>query len=147
MARRVRHRDHPAERVAQYDRALDFQRVAERAQVVAPLRQIPFLGIAAIAAAVPAMIEIDDLRYLGQPREVGLEVRMVEAGAAVQEDDRRHLAHHGAVGPQLRAFYVEEQSDVANIYAHVRITNANEATSQTQGREGEGIRGGSALDG
>ena len=83
------------------------------------------------------MIEIDDLRYLGQPREVGLEVRMVEAGAAVQEDDGRHLAHHGAVGPQLRAFDVEEQSDVANIYAHARISNANGTTSQTQGQSEE----------
>src|SRR5271154_81888 len=78
------------------------------------------------------MVEVNDLRDLGEPREVGFEVRMVEAGAAVQEDDGRHLAHHGAVGPQLRAFHVEEQSDVANIYTHARITNANGWTSQTR---------------
>ena len=87
------------------------------------------------------MVEIDDLRDLGQRREVGFEFRMVEAGAAVQEDDGRHLAHHRAVGPQLRAFHIEEQSDIANIYAHARITNANWRTSQTQGQV-RGMQGG-----
>ncbi len=109
MTRRVRHRDHPAERQAEHDRALDLQRLAKRAHVVAPLREIPFRRIAAIAAPVAAMVEIHDLRGLREPREVGLEVRMVEARAAVQQDNRRHLAHLRAVGPQLRAFNVEEQ--------------------------------------
>ena len=131
MTRRIRHRDHPAERDAEHDRALDLQRLAKRAHIVAPLREIPFRRIAVIAAAVPAMVEIDDLRSLREPREVGLEVRMVEARAAMQQDDRRHLAHLRAVGPQLRAFHIEEQSNVTNLYAHRRISNANGREVQT----------------
>ncbi|MGB8414611.1 MAG: hypothetical protein WCE23_17490 [Candidatus Binatus sp.] len=120
MARSVRHRNHAAERYAHHDRPLDLQRLAKRAHVVTPLRQIPFRAIAAIAAAVAAMVEIDDLRDLRHRREVGLEVRMIEAGAAVQQDDRRRLAHLGAVGTQLRAFNIEEQANVANLDAHRR---------------------------
>ena len=41
VARRVRHRDLAAERRAADDRPLDLQRLAERAHVVAPLRQRP----------------------------------------------------------------------------------------------------------
>ncbi len=126
MARRVRYRNHPAEREAEHDRPLDFQRLAKRAHIVAPLREIPLRRIAVIAAAVAAMVEIHDLRSLCEPRKVGLEVRMVEAGAAVQQDYRRHLAHLRAVGPQLRAFNIEEQTNVANFYAHARISNAND---------------------
>ena len=125
MTRRIRYRHHPAEREAEHDRMLDFQRLAKRAHVVAPLREIPFRRIAVIAAPVAAMVEVHDLRSLREPREVGLEVRMVEARATVQQDYRRHLAHLRAVGPQLRAFNIEEQTNVANLYAHRRISNAN----------------------
>ena len=93
--------------------------------------QIPFRLIAAIAAPVAAMVEIDDLRDLREPREVGLEVRMVEARPAMQQDHRRHLAHLRAVGPQLRAFDIEEQANIANIYSHRRISNANHSEVQT----------------
>ena len=108
----------PPERDAHHDRALDLQRLAKRAHVVAPLREIPFRPIAAIAAAVAPMVEIYDLRDLRQSREVGLEVRMIEAGPAVQQNDGRHLTHRRAVGTQLRAFNIEEQASIANFYAH-----------------------------
>jgi hypothetical protein len=56
---------------------------------------------------------------------------MVEARPAVQQDYRRHLAHLRAIGPQLRAFDIEKQPNVANLYAHRRITNANDRQVQT----------------
>ena len=61
MARRVSKRDHAAERRAQHDRIDDAQGVAERAHVVAPLRQGPRLFGTVLAAAVAAMVEVDDL--------------------------------------------------------------------------------------
>ena len=83
MARGVGQRDHAAERGAQHDRIDDAQRLAERVHVVAPLRQIPALPRAVLAAAVAAMVEIDDLGDVGQSR-IGRPVdRVVEAGPAM----------------------------------------------------------------
>ena len=44
MARRIGDRDHAAERHTEHDRLLDAERLAERAHVVAPLRQRPALA-------------------------------------------------------------------------------------------------------
>jgi hypothetical protein len=55
-------------------------------------------------------VQVDDLRHLGKAREVGLEVRVVEAPrAAVQEDDGRALAHLRAVRHERGALDVEPE--------------------------------------
>jgi hypothetical protein len=59
-------RDHAAERSAEHDWIGDAQRLAEGADIVAPLRQIPALPRAVLAAAVAAMVDVDDLRDIGQ---------------------------------------------------------------------------------
>ena len=66
MARGVGQRDHAAERRAEHDRAGDAQHIAERAHVVAPLRQVPAFPGTILASAVAAMIEIDDLGDISQ---------------------------------------------------------------------------------
>ena len=66
MAGGVGQRHHAAERGAEHDRIDDAERLAECAHVVAPLRQIPALARAVLAAAVAAMVEIDDLGDVGQ---------------------------------------------------------------------------------
>ena len=72
MARGVGQRHHAAERCAEHDRVGDAERVAERAHVVAPLRQMPALPGTILASAIAAMIEIDDLRDIGQGGVGGL---------------------------------------------------------------------------
>ena len=134
MPRRVRHRDHAAERVAEHDRLLDAERVAEVAHVVAPLGEVPLLGRAAIAAAVAAVVEVDELRRVGERRESGLVRRVIEAGTAVQQQQRRPLAHRGSVGDELRAVDVEEEPDVADLDVHGRIVQQERARVQRADR-------------
>ena len=43
---------------------------------------------------------------------------MVHARPAVQEDQRRLLAHDGTVGHELRAFHIEEDADAVNVDSH-----------------------------
>ena len=43
---------------------------------------------------------------------------MVTAGAAVEQQQRRHLAHRGAVGPKLWTLDVVEELNVAHLYTH-----------------------------
>ena len=62
MASGVGQRHHAAERRAEHDRLDDAKHVAERAHVVAPLRQGPALLRPGIAAPVAAVVEVDDLR-------------------------------------------------------------------------------------
>ena len=68
MAGGVGEGDHAAERCAKDDRSDDAEVVAKRAHVIAPLRQVPALARSVLAAPVAAMIEIDDLRGIGQRR-------------------------------------------------------------------------------
>ena len=79
MAGGVGQRNHAAERRAEHDRIDDAERVAEGAHVVTPLRQIPALPRAILAAAVAAVVEIDDLGDVGQGRVGGPVDRMVGA--------------------------------------------------------------------
>ena len=72
MTRGVRQRDGPAERRPVHDRALDPERVAERPHVVAPLGQGPRLLGPGLAAAVAAMIEIDDRTTSVRAENAGL---------------------------------------------------------------------------
>src|SRR6267378_8266527 len=107
MARGVSQRDHTAKRRAEDDRTDDAQDLAERMHVVAPLRQVPALSRAILASTIASMIEVDDLSDVGQRRIGGLVDRVVEAGAAMQEQQGRLFPHGGTVGHQLRTFDIE----------------------------------------
>ena len=122
MAGGVGQRNHAAERRAEHDRIDDAERVAERAHVVAPLRQIPALPRAILAAAVAAMVEIDDLGDIGQGRVGGPVDRMVGAGPAMQHQQDRLFPHHRAVGYQFRALDIEEQPHPVHRYVHERVS-------------------------
>ena len=118
MARRVGHRDHAAERGSQHDRIDDAERIAEGADVVAPLRERPALPRPVLAAAVAAMIEIDDLGDVRQGR-IGRAVdRMVGAGTAMQQQQCRLFPHDGPVGHELRALDIEEQPYPVHRHVH-----------------------------
>jgi hypothetical protein len=73
------------------------------------LRQIPALVRTVLAAAITAMVEIDDLGDIGQGRVGGLVNRMIEAGAAMKHQQGRLFPHHGTVGDELGALDIEEQ--------------------------------------
>ena len=108
MARGIGQRDHPAERRAKHDRVDDAKCVAERAHVVAPLRQLPGLSRTVLAAAVAAVVEIDNLGDIGQGGVGRFVNRMVEAGAAMEQEEGRLFPHHRPVRNQLRALDIEE---------------------------------------
>jgi hypothetical protein len=60
---------------------------------------------------MPGQVEIDDLRGGREPREIGLEVGMVETPrSAVKEHDGGPLSHFATVGHKRRAVDVEPQS-------------------------------------
>jgi hypothetical protein len=118
VARGVGQGNHAAERGAQHDRIDNAERVAECAHIVAPLRQVPALAWAVLAAAIAAMVEIDDLGDIGQGR-IGRPVdRVVEAGSAMQHQQHRLFPHHWAVGQQFRAFDIEKQPHPVHGYVH-----------------------------
>ena len=110
--------DHAAERHAVDDRFGDPQRVAERDEIRGPLFEVPGGRVAAVAAPLAAVVVVHDLRDVGEARPVRLEPRMIEAGSAVQEDQRRLRAHRGPVGNETGAFDVDEQPAVTNRDAH-----------------------------
>ena len=118
MARGVSQRDHAAERRAQHDRIDDAQGVAERAHVVAPLRQVPALPGTVLAAAIAAMVEIDDLGDVRQGRVGRLVDRVVGAGAAMEHQQGRLFPHGGTVRDQLRALDIEEQPHTVDEHMH-----------------------------
>jgi hypothetical protein len=118
MAGRIAHGDHAAERLAEHDRARDLERVAEGAHVVPPLIEVPALRLAAIAAAVAAVVQVDHLRGVGELGEERLEARVVEAGSPVQQQQRRSLAHQGPIGQEPGPLHVEEQPHVVYLHAH-----------------------------
>ena len=72
----------------------------KRAHVVGPHVEVPIRAVAPVAAAVAAMIEVHDLRDIRELPVGRLEQRVIEAGAAVQEQQGRPLAHLGAVGDE-----------------------------------------------
>jgi hypothetical protein len=69
-----------AERIAEHDRLLDAEHIAESPDVVTPLVEGPQRWIAMIAASVAAMVEGDHLGDLRQRCEGGLEHGMIDAG-------------------------------------------------------------------
>jgi hypothetical protein len=107
-------RDHAAEGVAQHNGLLDADRVAEGANVVAPLRQVPVRRVAMLAAPVAAVVEIDELGDICEMGKGGLEGGMVTARAAVQQQDSGALAHIRTVGDEFRAVNIEEEAGVVD---------------------------------
>lgn len=107
---RVRHGDRAAERHAKHDRTDYAERLAERVHVVAPLRQGPGLAGAGIAAAISAMVQEDDLRDVGQGREPRLVDRVVKAGPAVQEDQRRLLPQGATLRHETGTLDIKKES-------------------------------------
>jgi len=118
MAGGVGQRNHAAERGAEHDRIDDAERITERAHVVAPLRQIPALPGAILAATVAAVVEIDDLGDVGQGRVGGPVDRVVGAGPAMQHQQDRLFPHRRAVGDEFHAFDIEEQPHPVHRYVH-----------------------------
>ena len=86
--------------------------VAEGFEVVDPGLDRPVLGRAPVAPAGPAEVEIDDLCDVGERRpDVLLVEGVVGAGAGVEQDDRRPVAHPRPVRRELDPVDVEEQID------------------------------------
>jgi DNA-binding Lrp family transcriptional regulator len=119
MPNAVHERDHSAERVAEHDRTLDPEHVAEVPHGVGAELEAPLRGVAPVRPAVSRKVEVNDLRDLGEPREVGLEVRVVEtAGPAVQQDDGRPFAHRRALRCELDAVDVEPEARPVDVDVH-----------------------------
>ena len=118
MAGGIGQRYRASERRTVDDRPCDAERLAERVDIVGPLRQVPALARTRIAAAVAAMIEEHDLGHIGQGRERGLVDRMIDAWAAVEEEKRRLLTHRGPVGHKASALDVEEQAHAVDRDVH-----------------------------
>src|SRR5260370_14846195 len=109
MARGVRQRHHTAKRYAEDDRIHDAERVAERAYVVAPLRQVPAFPPTILASAIASMIQVDNLSDVRQDRVGGLVDRMVEAGATMKHEQFGPFPHSGPVLHQLRTLHIYKQ--------------------------------------
>jgi hypothetical protein len=103
----------------EHDRSSDLERVAERPHVVAPALERAALDRHPIASSVVPVIQVDDLRHVPELLELGLELAVIEPGSAVQQQERRPLAHHGTVGYELRALDVEVEPDIA--YLDTRV--------------------------
>jgi hypothetical protein len=63
-------RHHAAERLAEHDRLLDPKRVAERSDIVAPLSERPGSLIAGHTAPIAPVVDVNDLRDVGEPVEI-----------------------------------------------------------------------------
>src|SRR5689334_22255860 len=98
-----------SEGIAEHHRPLNAEDFAKGADVVRPLIKRPQRWIATFAATVAAMVEIDELRDFCERSEAWLEHRMVEAGAAVQQEQRRLLPQTRSIHRQLFAIHIEEQ--------------------------------------
>src|SRR5436190_10185085 len=118
MAGGVSQRDHAAKRHAQDYRTGDAQDIAERAHVIAPLRQIPAFPGTVLASTIASMIQIDDLNDISQGRVCRLVDRVVEAGPAMKQQQCRLFSHHGTVRHQLRALNVEEKPHPIDEHLH-----------------------------
>jgi hypothetical protein len=108
MTRGGRECDYAAERLSEDHRPFELERLAELDDVLHPAVEIPLCSIVAVAPPLPTVIEQNELRDIGQRRERVREPRVVEAGAAVQKQQRRPLAHGWTVRDELRADHLEE---------------------------------------
>ena len=92
--------------------------IAERAHVVAPLRQVPGLRGTILASTIAPVVQKNDLSDIRQGRIGGSVDRVVEAGAAVKQQQCRLFPHDGTIRHQLGAFDVEEQAHPVDVYMH-----------------------------
>ena len=122
MASGISQRDHAAERGAKDDRIGDPHGVAERPHVVAPLRQIPAFSRAVLAAAIAAVVEIDDLGNIGQGRLSRPVDRVIRTRTAVKHQQGWFFPHDGTVGDEFCALDVEEQTNPVHGHMHRHAT-------------------------
>jgi hypothetical protein len=104
-------RHEAAERLAQHDGLDDAQRVAQAHDIVGEGVQRPLPGRPAIAAAMAAVVVVDHLRDVGHAAEERPQARVVEARAAVQQQQRGLLAQGRPGGDVLRSFDVDVEPD------------------------------------
>jgi hypothetical protein len=94
--------------VPEHDRVVDADRVAEGADVVGAGLEAPRGSIPPGGPAVPAQVEVDHLRALGEPGEVRFEVGVVvDPGTAVNKNHGWVLPQLAAVGYEFRRVDVE----------------------------------------
>ena len=58
-----------------------------------------------------ALVEVDDLAQVREAAEERAKARVVEARAAVDEEQRGLLPQHAAIGLKAQAFDVDEEAD------------------------------------
>ena len=121
MSGGVEHCHEAAHRMTEDDWPLDAEGVAERVDIVGAELEAPVRRVVSGRAAMVTEVEIDDLELVGQPAEIRLEIGMVvAAGSAVDEDERRSLAHVVAVGDEGWPFDVEPQPCAVHFDLHWR---------------------------
>ncbi len=86
--------------------------VAQAPQIIGPGRQVPELGRAGVAAAVPALVVVDNLEVAGERRQPGLHVDVVKARAAMHGHESRAFDHGAPVGQDGRPGDVEPDAHV-----------------------------------
>jgi hypothetical protein len=118
MASGISQRDHAAERGAKDDRIGDPQGVAERPHVVTSLRQTPAFSRPVLAAAIAAVVEIDDLGNIGQGRLSRPVDRVIRTRTAVKHQQGWFFPHDGTVGDEFCALDVEEQTKPVHGHMH-----------------------------
>src|SRR6266545_649424 len=128
MAGGIAHGYKPAKGAAQHDRALQPDRLAERNHVVSPGVQRPGGRVTAFAAAVAALVKVDDLGGVGKEAVGGLGDRRVGSGTAVQRKHGRPAAHPGPVHDVLRAVHIEPQPHVTDLDPHRTSTAHGDPT-------------------
>jgi hypothetical protein len=96
--------------MAEDDRLFNADRVAEGTKIVGAELEAPIGRVVSGRPAMVAEVEIDELELVEQPAEMRLEVGVVVAArSAVDEDDRRPLAHMVAVRHERGPVDVEPQ--------------------------------------
>jgi hypothetical protein len=60
------------------------------------------------------VVVVDELSEIGQRCIDLLKGRVVQARAAVKQDDRRPLTHRHPVGDELRPIYIDKQPNIAD---------------------------------
>jgi hypothetical protein len=113
------HRDQAAAGRADQDRPGDAEGPAQSGDVVRPPIPGPGSRLTDVRPARAALIQVHDLRDVGEGGELRFEQGVVSTGTAVQQDQRRPLGHRLAVDGQRLAVHIEEQRDVVDGDPHV----------------------------
>jgi hypothetical protein len=122
VTRGIGERNHAAEGGTQHDWVDDTERFTEHPNIITPLRQIPALPRSVAAAAIAAMVEIDNLDDIGQSRVSRSVDGMVGTGASMQHQQGRLFPHDRPVGHELAALDIEEQADPIHGHVHGPIS-------------------------